>query len=91
MLKQDRKKHDVKVASIWFLVSLFLNLGWSIVFFAFQSPLAALVEILVLWGVLVYVAYLFEHIKKLSFYLLIPYLLWVLFAAFLNFRVVVLN
>ena len=91
VIKEDRNKHNVKVASVRFLISLVLNLLWSIIFFALKSPVWAMIEILILLWVLVYVAYLFKPIKKLSFYFTIPYILWVAFASFLTFRVVVLN
>jgi tryptophan-rich sensory protein len=91
VIKQDRSQHRVKIASIWFLISLLLNLGRSIIFFALRSPLIALVEIFLLLFVLCYVTYLFRSIRKLSAYFMIPYILWVAFASFLNFSIVLLN
>ena len=85
------EKHDVKFAVYVFLGSLVLNSLWSIIFFGMKNILAAFFEICLLFFVLVFVFIRFYHIKKTAAYLLIPYILWVLFAGILNYSIFVLN
>ena len=81
-----RKGDEVNVrnAVILFLVHLVLNAAWSGIFFALHRPGWALVEIIVLWGFIVALIYVFRSIDRPAAYLLVPYLLWVSFATFLN-------
>ena len=76
-------KYD-KAALTVFGVQLFLNVLWSVLFFGLQKPLFSFVEIIILWiSILITIIY-FYRINKISAYLLVPYLLWVSFAAILN-------
>jgi len=74
-----------------FATQLSLNLLWSILFFGFQSPILGLVDILVLWLTILTILNLSYKLNKLSFILLVPYLLWVSFATILNASIVYLN
>jgi translocator protein len=70
-----------------FFAQLALNVLWSALFFAMRNPAAALGEIAVLWVVILATAVLFWRIRPLSGWLMLPYLLWVSFAGFLNFSI----
>ena len=85
------KNREVKTALIIFDIQLGLNILWSVLFFGLQSPLYAFVEIIVLWFLILLTILKFYPISKKAAYLLIPYLLWVSFAAILNFSVMILN
>lgn len=85
------KKKGVKKALSVFGVQLLLNIGWSFMFFGLKSPLLGLIEIVVLWAAILYTILLFHKISKPASYLLIPYILWVSFAAVLNFSIFILN
>ena len=74
-----------------YFVQLFLNFLWSILFFGLRSPLFGLIGIAFLWISIVANMLAFYKLSKNSAYLLIPYLLWVSFAFFLNYTVYVLN
>jgi benzodiazapine receptor len=74
-----------------FAVQLVLNVSWSIAFFGFESPLAGLVVIAVLWAAILYTIFGFSKISRAASVLLIPYIAWVSFAAVLNASIVVLN
>jgi translocator protein len=74
-----------------FLVQLALNLLWSILFFGFQQIGLALVEIVVLWLAILATTVLFWRLDRIAGALLLPYLAWVGFAAFLNHAFWVLN
>ena len=56
-----------------------------------SSPFYALIEIIFLWGAILITIIHFYKINKVSAYLLIPYILWVSFAAVLNFAIFLLN
>ncbi len=74
-----------------FCVQLFLNVAWSFCFFFMQSPLMGLVVILALdMVVLVYTAGMFV-VNRLCGWLLVPYVLWLIFATYLNGYVAVFN
>jgi len=74
-----------------FGVQLVLNTFWSIFFFGAKNPLAAFLEILFLLLAIILTIVKFYKISKISTYLLLPYLLWVSFAAILNLSIVILN
>lgn len=85
----DRK--DVKVALSIFGAQLALNALWSIIFFGLRAPGMALAEIAVLWLVIVATITAFAKVSKPAAWLLAPYLLWVSFAAYLNYAIWTLN
>ena len=81
----------VKLASALFGVQLLLNLGWSAAFFGLQSPMLGFIEILILWLAIVMTIVRFTAISRPAALLLVPYLLWVSFASYLNFTIWQLN
>jgi tryptophan-rich sensory protein len=78
-------------AIVLFLIQLALNAAWSAIFFGLRSPGLALVEIAFLWIAIVATMMAFWTISPLSGELLIPYLLWVSYAAYLNAGIWKLN
>lgn len=85
------KSKDKNTAVILFLVQLVFNVIWSVLFFGFHNPLLALSEIIILWISILLTIIYFYKISKNASYFLIPYLLWVSFAAVLNLSIVFLN
>ena len=81
----------VKTALYHFGFQLLLNALWSIVFFGFRQPLAALFVILGLLVLIVFTIKWFKIVSKAAAYLLIPYLIWVCFATLLNYKIWELN
>lgn len=73
-----------KTALFLFALQLFLNFWWSIIFFGFHAPGWAFLEICVLIVMIMATLSEFSRIHKTAGRLLIPYLLWVCFAAMLN-------
>ena len=71
----------VKLAIGLFSAQLLCNAVWSPLFFGLRSPLAGLVDITVLWIAIVFTIFIFFKISKTSGILLVPYLMWVSFAA----------
>ena len=74
-----------------YAIQLFFNFWWSIIFFRFSLYLFAFLWLLVMIALIVIMIYKFYHIRAISAYLQIPYLLWCLFAAYLNFMIYRLN
>ncbi len=81
----------VRKALTLYVSQLVLNALWSIVFFGMHAPTAALVVIVVLWVLIILTMRSFFPIRRISAWLLLPYLLWVSFATLLNAGYVVLN
>ena len=84
-------KPGVVGALTLFLIQLILNASWSIGFFGFQSPVAGFVIILFLWIAILFTILKFFRLSITGGVLLIPYILWVTFAAVLNVSVWLLN
>lgn len=78
-------------AILLFLFHLAVNALWSIVFFGWQSPFWALVVIFALWLMIGALIFLFWRIRRAAAFWLVPYWLWVTFAAGLNFFIWRLN
>ncbi|MBM3206111.1 MAG: tryptophan-rich sensory protein [Candidatus Staskawiczbacteria bacterium] len=87
--KSDSK--EKKKAIRLFLIQLVLNAIWSPIFFGGQSIGGALAVIVLLWAVIVLAILVFTRISKVAAWLLIPYILWVSFAGYLNFMLFILN
>ncbi len=82
---------QVKVALSTFVVQLILNISWSVVFFGLRSPLAGLIVISILWVAILLTILNFSKISVTAGLLLLPYILWVSFAAVLNLFIWRLN
>jgi translocator protein len=76
---------------VLFGVNAALNMGWSLLFFRLQRPDWALAEVAVLWASIAHLIWFVRLDSPISALLLAPYLVWVSFAAFLNFTIVRLN
>ena len=74
-----------------FLLQLAFNFFWSILFFNFQVFGIALIWLLILWGLILWMIFTFRQVDPPAAWLQVPYLLWVTFAAYLNFGVWRLN
>lgn len=72
-------------------IQLFFNFFWSIIFFGFGQYLAAFIWLVVLIVLIIVMIYQFYQIEPLAAYLQIPYLIWCVFAAVLNFAIYRLN
>lgn len=82
---------EARGALVLFIVQLVFNALWSWLFFAWHQGGLALADIAVLWVLIVATIVSFWRIKPIAAVLLIPYWLWVSFAAVLNYSVWRLN
>lgn len=86
-----KTRDDKRPAIISFAVQLFFNFFWSIIFFNAQAYLFAFIWLILLWVAIVANIYFFNKINITSAKLLIPYLVWVTFAGYLNLGIYILN
>lgn len=76
---------------ILFAVQLVFNVLWSVAFFGLKSPISGLIVIVILWVLILLTILQFSKISELAAVLLVPYILWVSFAAILNLSLFILN
>jgi tryptophan-rich sensory protein len=74
-----------------FVVNGTLNMGWSLLFFRLRHPDWALIEVVPLWLSIAAMIVGLAPASALASWLVVPYLLWVSFAAVLNWKIVQLN
>ncbi len=79
------------IAIVFFVVQLILNFLWSFLFFSLKNPLVAFIDIILLLMMIILTAIIFYPISIVAAVLFIPYILWVSFAAALNFGIYYLN
>jgi tryptophan-rich sensory protein len=72
---------------IWFMIQLTLNLAWSYIFFYLHRPGVAFGEIVVLWLAILFTLVFFWPLSHQAGLMMIPYLVWVTYAAVLNFTI----
>ena len=72
-------------------LQLFFNFCWSIIFFGFSQYLLAFLWLIALIILIIIMIQQFYKISPIAAYLQIPYLLWCIFAAYLNFTIYKLN
>ncbi|MGM0534909.1 MAG: TspO/MBR family protein [Pseudomonadota bacterium] len=71
--------------TLWpFVAQLAANALWSILFFGLHWMGLALLDLLLLWGLIVLTIRRFAEVSRFAAWLLVPYLAWVSFAAYLN-------
>jgi benzodiazapine receptor len=80
-----------KTALIFFFIQLILNILWSISFFGLRSPFLGFIDIALLWIAILITIRFFLRVSKTAGILLLPYSIWVSFAALLNFFLWILN
>ena len=91
VIRHGLKTPGVKSAVSYFILQLFFNVLWSLLFFTLGLRVAALADILILFFYILITIFKFHRIDKTAAYLLIPYLVWVAYASVLNLAIVVLN
>ena len=80
-----------KTAFYVYAAQLFFNFLWSVIFFNMGAYLLAFIWLLALLSLIIINSVLFYRINKTAGLLLVPYVLWVSFAAYLNLAIYLLN
>ena len=91
---EKSKKSDLifsKKILRYYFYHLAINLSWSFIFFYFHLIFFAFINILVLTITIIFLMYLYFPRSKISFILMVPYLLWITFAAVLNLGLYLIN
>lgn len=84
-------RQQLPLTTIILIVHIITNFSWTFLFFRLQSPLLALLDIIVLDVTLVALLVLLWKVSMAASVLLMPYMLWVSFATYLNAGFYVLN
>jgi|TARA_B110000259_G_scaffold164584_1_gene190754 benzodiazapine receptor len=84
------KNRDIDTIYIY-IVHLIFNTTWSIVFFVFHKIFLALLILIILIALIIILMQRFNKINLISYYLMIPYLLWCFYALILNLSLFILN
>ncbi|MFR4799012.1 MAG: TspO/MBR family protein [Lentihominibacter sp.] len=78
-------------AAAFYMIQLVFNFFWPIIFFNFELYLISFIWLVLLWILILITMILFSKISKPAAWLLLPYLLWVAFAGYLNFGIYIMN
>ena len=84
------KNREMNTVYIYFIHIVF-NTTWSIVFFGLHQIFLALIVLIILILLIIVLIIRFKRVNFVSYYLMIPYLLWCCYALFLNFNLFILN
>jgi tryptophan-rich sensory protein len=82
---------DRNLAIALFLSQFVINLTWSPIFFGAHQVTAAFFIILFMLGLAIATTFVFARVRKAAAWLMVPYLVWISFAAILNFQIDELN
>ena len=74
-----------------YLIHIFFNTTWSIVFFVMHDIFVALINIIIILLFILFLMNKYKPLNILSYYLMIPYLLWTFYALILNTSLLILN
>lgn len=89
ILKKNNK--DNKKINIIYYTQVFVNALWSVIFFILKWKFISIIWIILLDILVIYMIYLFFKEKKISAYLNLPYIIWILFASYLTIGIYILN
>ena len=81
-------KDEAKTA---YILQLIINSLWSLIFFGFEAYLLAFIWIIILLISVIIMIIYFYKVSKFAAYLQIPYILWIIFAGYLNLGIYFLN
>ena len=85
-----KKTSDKKILQIYF-IHLFFNSIWSVIFFGFHQIFVALIDLGIILIFIIWLMRIYYHVNRISFLLMIPYLLWSSYALMLNGAIFYLN
>lgn len=91
LIWQVKETPGAKMALIFYGIQLILNAVWSILFFGIKNPQVAFFEIIFLLISIIITTILFWKINPVAGALMVPYILWVSFASYLNYQIWTLN
>lgn len=87
----NRSRYDKASAYILFTINIIFNTLWSFAFFGAHMPEVALIILMALIVTAIFMARAFYRISKSAFWLTVPYIIWLMFAFYLNGMILYLN
>lgn len=90
MINND-KRYDKTSAYVLFALNIVFNALWSLAFFGAHLPEIALIILTALIVTSIFMARAFFRFSKTAFWLVIPYIVWLMFAFYLNGMIIYLN
>ena len=91
LVKLKTEGIDISDIDFWYYLQLIINFFWSIFFFKNEALTFSFIWLVFLLIAVVITFLKFYKVNKISAYLLIPYILWIIFAGYLNLSVAILN
>lgn len=86
-----KNKYKMKIVYFVYIIHIFLNGVWSIIFFGMHNISFAFFDIcLIIFTLVILINYIYK-VSKVASFILIPYLIWCCFAAILNYQIFILN
>ena len=87
------RTNNIKVneLKVLYFIQLFINALWTPIFFGLNAYLFAFIWLILLLVLVIVMTIRFRNLDKVSSYILIPYILWLLFAGYLNLSIYILN
>lgn len=89
--KSKAPSAEKTAALAFYAIQLVFNFAWSLIFFNLENYLLAFVWLCALWLLIVITTVRFFAINKAAGWLMVPYILWVTFAGYLNYAIYMLN
>jgi translocator protein len=89
--REGLERRDVQIAITVFAVQLVINVVWSLIFFGTHNIAGGLIMVIILWISILINIIVFYRISKPAGLILIPYIIWVSIASYLNYSVFILN
>ncbi len=90
--KSSTKHTVIRFAALFlYAAQLFFNFVWSLIFFRESEYWGAFIWLICLWGLVLLMLLSYRKISKTSFYLTLPYILWLTFAGYLNIGIALMN
>lgn len=91
LLKLKTEGYDISNTEFWYYLQLIINFFWSFFFFKNQELTFSFIWLVFLFITVIITYRKFYKLYRPSAYLLIPYILWIIFAGYLNLSVAILN
>jgi tryptophan-rich sensory protein len=91
IVQSGLKNQEAQFGLILFIFQLVVNIGWSFFFFGLHSTFFGFLAIVLLWAVLLCTIIQVFRFSIPAAMLLIPYFVWVSFAGYLNYAILILN
>lgn len=91
VMVSDADRQTKIIALVLYFVQLAMNFMWSIVFFNWEQYLLAFIWLIIMWAIVIICAFKFYSAARISGYMMIPYIVWLTFAAYLNMGSYIVN